>query len=69
MSVKESLMEVLEAEARRLAQRAHDGLLTDEDVARIPALAMAAERVQGLRSGDLIDDRTAADLETLTHGS
>ncbi len=67
-SLKELLTEVIEAEVRRLSRKAAEGLLTDEDVARIPALAMAAERVQGLRGGDVSDDRTAAELEKLTHG-
>ena len=63
MSVKESLLEVIELEAARLARKAQEGLLLDEDVARIPALARAAEIVQGLRSTDKLDDRSAEELE------
>lgn len=68
MNLKADLEKVIEAEVRRLKRKADEGLLTDEDVARIPALAMAAERVQGLRAGDVSDDRSAAELEAAAHG-
>lgn len=68
MPLKEDLEALLASEIARLKRRADEGLLTDEDVARIPALAMAAERVQGLRAGDVSDERDAAALEKLTHG-
>lgn len=68
-ALKELLTAVITAEAERLGRKARDGMLTDEDVARIPALAMAAERVEKLRAGDVLDDRDAAELEAATHGS
>lgn len=69
MSLKASLLAVIEAEVRRLQRKADEGMLLDEDVARIPALARAAQIVESLRAGDVIDERDAAELEAATHGS
>ena len=68
VSLKTLLLEVLETEAARLAQKAKEGLLTDDEVARIPALAMAAERVEKLRAGNVEDERDAAELEASLRG-
>lgn len=56
-------MAIIETEAARLALKAKEGLLLEEDVARIPALARAAEIVQGLRGGEKLDERSAEELE------
>lgn len=69
MNLKADLEALIAAEIARLRRKADEGLLLDEDVARIPALAMAAERVAKLRAGDVLDDRDAAELEAATHGS
>ena len=64
--MKEQLEKLILREVERLANKE---LLTDEDLARIPQLARAAEIVQGLRAGKTDDARDAAALEALTHGS
>ena len=68
MNLKADLEALIAAEIARLRRKADEGLLLDEDVARIPALAMAAERVQNLRAGDVLDERSADELERATHG-
>lgn len=64
MSLKKDLQGILEGEVARM--RAAPSL-TPEDLERIPGLIRAAVMLQDLKDTEHADDRTAADLEALTH--